>query len=72
MRVRGPRVQKQDGGYFVIDTYSGDDSERVVDYLKFKKIKFEKTGSKIAIKIEPGSLRAAIVLSQLQKIAKFD
>ena len=56
----------------VIDTNSGMDSEKVVEVLKKDKIKFEKTGSIISIKIDPASAPAAVLRSHLHKIAKFD
>lgn len=60
------------GKIIVLDTESGMDSEKIVDVLKKDKIKFTKVGPLISLEMDRKSAPAAVLISHLHKIAKFD
>jgi len=57
---------------FTIDTLSASDSDKVTIFLDKERIKYEKEGSKITIDLDRDDFKAAVIMSHLHKVAKFD
>jgi hypothetical protein len=55
-----------------LDSFSGDDSEKIADFLNSEKIPFKKLGPIFTITLDRNTPKASIILSQLRRISKFD
>ena len=57
---------------FTIDSESASDSDKITDFLTQNNISFKKVGSKIKISLDRDTPKASVILSKLNKLAKFD
>jgi predicted GNAT superfamily acetyltransferase len=57
---------------FTIDSYSASDSDKITDFLTQNNINFKKVGPKIKISLDRDTPKASVILSKLNKLAKFD
>ena len=57
---------------FTIDSYSASDSDKITDFLTQNNISFKKVGPKIKISLDRDTPKASVILSKLNKLAKFD
>ena len=55
-----------------LDSFSGTDSEKIIDFLNSEKISFKKIGPIFTITLDRNTPKASVILSQLRRIAKFD
>jgi hypothetical protein len=55
-----------------LDSFSGDDSDKISDFLNSEKIPFKKVGPIFTISLDRNTPTASVILSQLRRISKFD
>jgi hypothetical protein len=57
---------------FTIDSESASDSDKITDFLTQNNISFKKVGPKIKISLDRNTPKASVILSKLNKLAKFN
>ena len=57
---------------FTLDSESASDSDKITDFLTQNNISFKKEGPKIKISLDRDTPKASVILSKLNKLAKFD